>query len=46
MSAFTWRDGALWLEGKRFDYGQIVSRYLAMPGGELVGRGYVRPVAF
>ncbi len=24
-------------------YGKIVSRYFGMPGGELIGRGYIRP---
>jgi CO/xanthine dehydrogenase Mo-binding subunit len=28
---------------KRMSYGQVVSRYFGMPGGELIGRGYIRP---
>jgi CO/xanthine dehydrogenase Mo-binding subunit len=28
---------------KRLDYGKVVSRYFGMPGGELIGRGYMRP---
>jgi len=27
----------------RVDYGKVVSRYFGMPGGELIGRGYIRP---
>ena len=42
-NTITLRDGALWVEGNRFDYGRIVSLYFGMPGGELVGRGYMRP---
>jgi CO/xanthine dehydrogenase Mo-binding subunit len=42
-SAIMLRDGALLFEGQSFDYGRIVSLYFGMPGGELVGRGTVRP---
>jgi CO/xanthine dehydrogenase Mo-binding subunit len=42
-SAIALRDGAVWAEGKRFSYGKIVSQYFGMPGGELVGRGIIRP---
>jgi CO/xanthine dehydrogenase Mo-binding subunit len=28
---------------QRLSYGKIVSHYFGMPGGELIGRGYVRP---
>ncbi len=28
---------------RRMSYGKIVSRYFGMPGGELIGRGYIRP---
>jgi CO/xanthine dehydrogenase Mo-binding subunit len=28
---------------KRMSYGKVVSHYFGMPGGELIGRGYVRP---
>jgi CO/xanthine dehydrogenase Mo-binding subunit len=30
---------------KRFSYGKIVALYFGMPGGELIGRGYIRPGA-
>jgi len=30
---------------KRFSYGKIVGLYFGMPGGELIGRGYIRPGA-
>jgi len=30
-------------EKDRLDYGKVVSRYFGMPGGELIGRGYMRP---
>ena len=30
---------------KRLSYGKIVSAYFGMPGGELIGRGYMRPGA-
>ena len=38
----TLKDG--WAEafGKRMDYGDVVRKYFAMPGGEFIGRGYVR----
>jgi CO/xanthine dehydrogenase Mo-binding subunit len=42
-NSITLRDGALWVEGNRFEYGRIVSLYFGMPGGELVGRGTMRP---
>ena len=29
--------------GERMSYGKIVSHYFGMPGGELIGRGYIRP---
>jgi CO/xanthine dehydrogenase Mo-binding subunit len=28
---------------KRMSYGKVVSHYFGMPGGELIGRGYMRP---
>jgi CO/xanthine dehydrogenase Mo-binding subunit len=37
------RNGAVLVEGKKFEYGKIISLYFGMSGGELVGRGYVRP---
>jgi CO/xanthine dehydrogenase Mo-binding subunit len=30
---------------KRLSYGKLVGAYFGMPGGELIGRGYVRPGA-
>jgi CO/xanthine dehydrogenase Mo-binding subunit len=30
---------------KRLSYGKIVGLYFGMPGGELIGRGYIRPGA-
>ena len=27
----------------QLNYGQIVSKFFGMPGGELIGRGYMRP---
>ena len=29
--------------GKQFSYGKIVAAFFGMPGGELIGRGYMRP---
>jgi CO/xanthine dehydrogenase Mo-binding subunit len=37
--------GEAFVGEKRLSYGQIVSHYFGMPGGELIGRGYVRPGA-
>jgi CO/xanthine dehydrogenase Mo-binding subunit len=42
-NTMTLRDGALLFAGQSFDYGRIVSLYFGMPGGELVGRGYMHP---
>jgi CO/xanthine dehydrogenase Mo-binding subunit len=28
---------------KRMSYGEVVSYYFGMPGGEIIGRGYIRP---
>jgi CO/xanthine dehydrogenase Mo-binding subunit len=41
--AIALRDGAAWVGKDRFDYGRIVSLYFGMPGGELMGRGTMRP---
>lgn len=41
--AITLKDGAACFGGKRLGYGKIVSHYFGMPGGELIGRGYIRP---
>ena len=39
------KDGEAFSGGKRLDYSKIVSAYFGMPGGELIGRGYMRPGA-
>jgi CO/xanthine dehydrogenase Mo-binding subunit len=44
-STITLKDGEVCLQGKRLPYGKIVSAYFGMPGGELIGRGYMRPGA-
>lgn len=36
------KDGAAFCGEARLEYGQLISNYFAMPGGELIGRGYVR----
>ncbi len=36
-------DGEVICNDKRFGYGKIVGLYFGMPGGELIGRGYIRP---
>jgi CO/xanthine dehydrogenase Mo-binding subunit len=41
----TFKDGKACSGGKRLDYGKIISTYFGMPGGELIGRGYMRPGA-
>jgi CO/xanthine dehydrogenase Mo-binding subunit len=41
--AVTLGEGAVLVDGKRFAYGEIIALYFGMPGGELVGRGYMRP---
>jgi CO/xanthine dehydrogenase Mo-binding subunit len=42
-SALALRDGAVIFGGKTFACANIVSRYFGMPGGELMGRGIMRP---
>ena len=37
------RDGCACASGRRMDYGAVVRGFFGMPGGELIGRGYVRP---
>lgn len=39
----TLQDGAACFGDKRLSYGKIVSAHFGMPGGELIGRGYMRP---
>ena len=38
----TLEDGWAEAGGQRMDYGAVVRAYFAMPGGEFIGRGYVR----
>lgn len=42
-NTITLKDGEACSAGKRLDYSKIVSAYFGMPGGELIGRGYIRP---
>ncbi len=42
-NTITLKDGEACSAGKRLDYSKIVSAYFGMPGGELIGRGYMRP---
>src|SRR5687768_3125671 len=44
-SAVTLREGEAHSADKHLPYGKIVSAYFGMPGGELIGRGYMRPGA-
>ena len=37
------QDGEALAGSKRMSYGKVVCHYFGMPGGELIGRGYVRP---
>jgi CO/xanthine dehydrogenase Mo-binding subunit len=39
------KDGEAHSADKHLSYGKIVSAYFGMPGGELIGRGYMRPGA-
>ncbi len=39
------KDGEAHSADKHLPYGKIVSAYFGMPGGELIGRGYMRPGA-
>lgn len=41
--AITLKDGDAIVGEKRISYGKIVSGYFGMPGGELIGRGTMRP---
>lgn len=42
-NTITLKDGAAIAGDKRAAYANIVSAYFGMPGGELIGRGYMRP---
>lgn len=37
------RDGAAWHEDESFDYPALIEHHFGMAGGELIGRGEVRP---
>ena len=39
----TLRNGTASVGDRSMSYGKIVSTYFGMPGGELIGRGYMRP---
>ena len=39
----TLSDGQAGCAGKKLSYAQVVNQYFGMPGGELIGRGYMRP---
>ena len=36
-------NGAARCDNKSLSYAQVVSKFFGMPGGELIGRGYMRP---
>ena len=42
-NTITLRDGEARSGDQQLNYGQIVSKFFGMPGGELIGRGYMRP---
>jgi CO/xanthine dehydrogenase Mo-binding subunit len=42
-NTITLRDGEVSKGDQRFSYGQVVRKFFGMPGGELIGRGYMRP---
>ena len=42
-NTITLSDGHAWSGDNRLSYAQVVSKYFGMPGGELIGRGYMRP---
>ncbi|MDQ7859508.1 MAG: xanthine dehydrogenase family protein molybdopterin-binding subunit [Armatimonadota bacterium] len=42
-SALRVRDGAVWHETERLTYPDLLREHFGMPGGELIGRGEVRP---
>lgn len=39
----TLRDGEVGTGDQRLNYGQVIGKFFGMPGGELIGRGYMRP---
>ena len=42
-ATITLKNGQVCVAGETYSYGNIVSRFFGMPGGELIGRGYMRP---
>jgi len=44
-NAISLSNGEVCSGDKRLSYGKVVSAYFGMPGGELIGRGYMRPGA-
>jgi CO/xanthine dehydrogenase Mo-binding subunit len=42
-NTITLRDGEARSGDQQLNYGQIVSKFFGMPGGELIGCGYIRP---
>jgi CO/xanthine dehydrogenase Mo-binding subunit len=42
-SKVTLRNGTASVGDRSMSYGKVVSTYFGMPGGELIGRGYMRP---
>ena len=42
-ATITLKNGQVCVAGETYSYGRIVSRFFGMPGGELIGRGYIRP---
>jgi len=42
-TTITFKNGQVCVAGENYSYGKIVSLFFGMPGGELIGRGYMRP---
>ncbi len=42
-TTITFKNGQVCVAGETYSYGKIVSLFFGMPGGELIGRGYMRP---
>jgi CO/xanthine dehydrogenase Mo-binding subunit len=42
-SALAIRDGAVWHETESLSFPTLIARHFGMPGGEMIGRGEVRP---
>jgi CO/xanthine dehydrogenase Mo-binding subunit len=43
MNTITLKNGSACWADKSLSYAQVVGKYFGMPGGELIGRGYMRP---